>query len=228
MLPEQQQVEQSPQVGSEFAEGYNKMTDKWIVSYDVIEGFRNILAQEISDWYEEIRLIVEDENNDNFIKYWFLRSVIEVYTKNIVCNPKTTPDGVGEELKTKFKAGYNINQYVRELQNDRYVMLRGESYPPQNYQVLDDVGFLYHETQVWFMIWKKKNQSQIFFEDYIAPFISSDYVLADTNQILNFIYFKASQSLMKDIGDEYNPNLVAATSQVLGLQIINNLRLIRK
>ena len=192
------------------------------VSFNFIEKFRNFLIQTIPNWYAEIKIVIDNPNNPNFMKYYYMRALSEMYTTSRVTQPQLQPTGIGREIDNVFRIPTDINAYVFNLQKQRYCCLLNmpeNSFPPQGSDPYSDVGFLRDEAEIWFMIWKKKNRKREFFENHLAPFWKSEYKLIDGNLNLNFTYWKFIESMLENIGTDYVVNLGRLIDSDAGLTI---------
>ncbi|KAK8881871.1 hypothetical protein M9Y10_044507 [Tritrichomonas musculus] len=192
------------------------------VSTEVITKLRNFASGSIPEWYNEIKTSIEKQSFPNYIKFYFLRLLIEYHTGNYLLGKDMTPAQAAAEVKQSFLNGISLKDAVGVVQTARYQQIVNL---PLNNVILEQTGMTEEEAHVFFKFWKKNKEKPDFWESHKTQFCTEEFVFGDNAYQINLSYVQLASFFLGDKMGKLHTNWKNLNETSNGLNILRDLHL---
>ena len=157
----------------------------------------------IPEWYGEIEEFIVKENIPPFVKYYFLRLLVEYYTWSYFLKRDVSAYAASIQIKKSFLESKPIDEAVYNLQQERFSTVAGRYMKQVD---MESVGMTEPEAKMLFRYWKKKKQSPEFYESEKAPYNTADNIIQDNVFRIDLSNFKYVIYLINNGCGDYDAN----------------------
>ncbi|KAK8841104.1 hypothetical protein M9Y10_027304 [Tritrichomonas musculus] len=192
------------------------------VSTEVITKLRNFASGQIPEWYKEIQTSIEKQSFPNYIKFYFLRLLVEYFTGNYLLGKDMTPTQAAAQVKQSFLNGISLIDAVAAVQKERYLQIVNL---PLNNAILDQTGLTEEEAHVFFKFWKKNNEKPDFWESHKTQYCTDEFVFGDNAYQINLSYVQLANVFLGDKMRKVHTNWRNLNDTSNGLNILRGLHL---